>query len=852
MRRREIQQLFAQIVQSEGEDKYTSEEWQEIFDDFWKCMLDITVPCVRLDTPESLDELLRKSKEPVPLSRPPSPDDLEPLSVWRARMRANFKPPQPEKIEKVETQLEEIKKVIKSAPLRKQSPTTVPEFPKRKRGRPRILKKKNETQAAQGKEKQNNKDQVPIKKCSDEVKVKDNKIKDEPLKVEIKSKPFKEIKIIGTEKAPAINIKPKKITQTKRKPMQMQLIKEAHVHPITPINLKITENILIKEKPIQLPLSADDLSLPKNATPSLEADNKINNMPLENITHENHLPKNTSHVLDADNQINNMQFENMTLESHLQLDNEMTELFADNIVDQFMDVEQTVGVEEIDRFIESFSNKTPSEIDDALADTTHFFEKLSKTPIDLDRLDYEYDENLDGDILSMDTSWEGDSDDDNAAKQTKKKYNLKTASNKEQQQPQEIVPSTAKAAAVNKAMARKQAEPQSKGQIIAIIPADDNLSRQMKIKENLQPAQTEALQQSARKTPTAPTTMPKFRIQKISKTQPTQQNYLPLDNIIKSMDTNGPTSQIKKGNGHQTQQQACIERRVTATPAAPAPIFAPPYRRPAPAAAALPVAPPPPAATLPVAPPLAEPLPVAPPAAAVEADLPIKPCKGIYAALFGINCWKYLSKTCEQSNCNHTFNDAIYVQRCLSELHTRELLNSYSFVLRHGMLFKYFFMLYANVFSAKQFLWGLQQMVEDCALYMDLSAPFLMDLYQCLLRHGMPTQAAAGHFMQHLWQPKQACKYIKSTNQLLLILAHADWYSYIPQLDQLLHNEPFPLPLQFLSIIAHNAMTTNQPELVKKASDYLLFYPINKSTENLSSALQLLQSILSYTGGQRS
>lgn len=50
MRRRDILRLWAQIVQHTGIEKYTAEEWQEHYEDFWKCMQTNEKPYIRVES----------------------------------------------------------------------------------------------------------------------------------------------------------------------------------------------------------------------------------------------------------------------------------------------------------------------------------------------------------------------------------------------------------------------------------------------------------------------------------------------------------------------------------------------------------------------------------------------------------------------------------------------------------------------------------------------------------------------------------------------------------------------------------------------------------------------------------
>lgn len=49
MRHRDILRMWSQIVYQIGKDKYTSEEWQENYENFWRCMLSKSEPYIRIE-----------------------------------------------------------------------------------------------------------------------------------------------------------------------------------------------------------------------------------------------------------------------------------------------------------------------------------------------------------------------------------------------------------------------------------------------------------------------------------------------------------------------------------------------------------------------------------------------------------------------------------------------------------------------------------------------------------------------------------------------------------------------------------------------------------------------------------
>ncbi|EDV99100.1 GH13221 [Drosophila grimshawi] len=183
--------------------------------------------------------------------------------------------------------------------------------------------------------------------------------------------------------------------------------------------------------------------------------------------------------------------------------------------------------------------------------------------------------------------------------------------------------------------------------------------------------------------------------------------------------------------------------------------------------------------------------------------------------IFGIKCWRYLDGRCQQLNCNHLLHNIGDVQRTLNHLPPDKVRENYGLLLRHGLLFKAYFPLFAETFARRGMLSNLIEMVKDCDLYLAFSVPFLTELYQLLVRCGLTPDVAASHFMNHLWKPHNAATHPALFEHLLRILASANWINYSEQLEHLFKSG-FPVPTAFFKSILKDAIDKNQIVLAEK------------------------------------
>lgn len=561
---------------------------------------------------------------------------------------------------------------------------------------------------------------------------------------------------------------------------------EAHKLP-TAINLKINTakvpSALLTNSRTSTDDDAENLSFPKFRNSEEQQVDGLNSDLNQTDICEN--PMKTDKLIDIftepDYEIDVVLLDDPILSSPLADQDDICKLLNNEnnvglptLVDTIVDDEETVeeGVEEIDLYLRSFTDKTPSEIDQEIAKSTEFFNSLSgsttdinKTPLELDALMQDvlnYDED-DDDIISVATSWDLDNENNLPA---------------EAIEEQPIVKNVNKS---GKELTRL--EPQN----------------QKEVKSHLSELRSFRIPKQSAGTKVSP-----------AEELQEEKGQEPIEKHQEQPQNNKPEPQVQQ----QKQPAKIVNLRKTTngTAANPsgqaAPVFAPPYRVPAEST----------------------------PVSIVYQNNDRK------ATIFGIKCWRFLVARCGKTNCNHSLNSIGEVQRRLDQMNKMQLCGTYSFVLRYSLLFKTFFLLFANVFGSRLMLTHLVKMIQDCGLYMSLSAPLVNDIFHVLLRYQMSPEIAAGHFMKHLWKPNNAAMCSELTRQLLRILSQADWYNYMENLEQIFYGQKFPIPVDFLTSIARDAVTKNQPMLISKAWELVLFNPIGGNADTLSSVIEILNS----------
>ncbi|XP_060656084.1 uncharacterized protein LOC132791246 isoform X2 [Drosophila nasuta] len=215
---------------------------------------------------------------------------------------------------------------------------------------------------------------------------------------------------------------------------------------------------------------------------------------------------------------------------------------------------------------------------------------------------------------------------------------------------------------------------------------------------------------------------------------------------------------------------------------------------------------------------------------------------GRNSAAFDIKCWKYLDGYCANPNCNHQLSEIGDVRRRLNSMTNKQLIDCYNFMLRHRLLFQKYFALFATIFGSRQMRNYMLRMINDCCLYMELCAPFIVDIYETLLRFHMSPEVTVAHLMKYLWQPNALLQYPLLINELLKILAIEYWHNYMPQLEELFDTLEFPIPLEFGRRIAEFAVTQKNEMLKINVCQLVLYTPIGRSYSTATTVAEILRN----------
>ncbi|XP_017006969.2 protein deadlock isoform X2 [Drosophila takahashii] len=561
----------------------------------------------------------------------------------------------------------------------------------------------------------------------------------------------------------------------KKPPSKPRLQENATNSP--PHKKRTISNITAKSPlmPAHMPPTAINLKCPSNRRPSHLYEHNYNRS-LNDKKHQKPPPVPASSKVDEDPLANEL--DDMHLDSSLgggEVIETGIELMSDS---DLLDtpIEMLREVEEIDRCLENFNNKTPSEIDSQLARTTEFFEKLPSLSTggevgiymgEKDELDYEED---DDDVLSVAASWDG-LDDEIA---------LEPKPNIAVQEPKPISKPAAKEA----------------------------------------PKKIDAVE-----TPKVQGMNP-FRIPKISpeelKTQPSVMRLLYKQEEMekkKNLTTKpAPVAQLADpplaASARQQREEATAARRVKET----LPVFAPPYR--------LPAEPTVPLVNSPVF------IPQLP-------DDPTPPTQGTLSItdIFGVKCMQSVDNMCRSFNCDHTLYSLGEVQRRLVRMDEETLVNTYRQMLRSFNLFQTFSASFVDVYERRQLWQHLLNMLADCRLYKAISAPLLDLVFGALYKCGMQEEAVRC-IMQHLWLPCKASKFRDMTLTVLRILSSANWENYFEKLEELKKIYDFDIPIENLITILQSSVDCRGPKFPKALDLIKLHHETCRKNKTILSLLE--------------
>ncbi|KAM8716655.1 hypothetical protein ACLKA7_003522 [Drosophila subpalustris] len=568
------------------------------------------------------------------------------------------------------------------------------------------------------------KSEKPIK--ANDLRIQDQKQEQQNVKKGTKEKQAlnQERNLNDNSKIAKLNTRARSKRQSKSKPINGIL--NAHM-PLTPINLTYEATTTTSEEPLQSTEIAENLIV-QNQVSSRSDRNSISSDISEIVVDDNltSIPTNESLLI------------NLQIDGYQDISQLLVEDNADLIIDAKENSDgDVIAKDEIERYLQCYSAKTPSEMDHEMADTSSFFDNIPNLTEGADIL------------------------------QTSTKNKLEEL--RSFRIPKKTETNEIPAKQINEQQVTRESNPQKQLQL-------NGYQKKQKVTFRLEQRPLNGYQK------------PNGQIQAKQAPQTVQRNH------------HSHEQQVARSN--------CNESMTTS---ARVPIFAPPYR--------LPVKPTP---SLPMI------------LSANDHD------NGM-SEIFGIKCWHNFMGRCFKTNCIHRLADIGDIKRRLDLMNESQLIVAYQFVLRHKFLFKFCFSLFAEVFGSRAMHTKLVQMVDHCDLYMDCSVPFTTEIFYVMVRYKMTPEVAASHFMKYLWKPINAVVYPDLAIQLLRILASADWYNYTLQLEELFSHKEFQTPIEFIVSIAIDAFAKNQPQLIDKLYEVILFIPFGRNRDALTSIFTILQ-----------
>ncbi|KAL7741017.1 hypothetical protein ACLKA6_013455 [Drosophila palustris] len=784
MRQRDILRMWATIVQHTGKDKYSNEEWQESFEFFCRCMQSPTPPYI-----ENIDQLVKmemdemaKPKQPTRNVKKDSQDvkltedsnnssdigdDLQPLSVLKKRLKLQTESNATNNINnnKQYTQMNlREQKPSKSSTLTAEIPTKCrrtggqvekivqsecqPEMAKTEKEeeldtlQAQIEKQKikknvkgdsikaerliEQSNPIKGQDQKQEKSRRQLKDTTDSkvlksekpIKANDLRIQDQKQEQQNVKKGTKEKQALNQErnlndnsKIAKLNTRARSKRQSKSKPINGIL--NAHM-PLTPINLTYEAATTTSEEPLQSTEIAENLIV-QNQLSSRSDRNSISSDISEIVVDDNltSIPTNESLLI------------NLQIDGYQDISQLLVEDNADLIIDAKENSDgDVIAKDEIERYLQCYSAKTPSEMDHEMADTSSFFDNIPNLTEGADIL------------------------------QTSTKNKLEEL--RGFRIPKKTETNEIPAKQINEQQVTRETNPQKQLQL-------NGYQKKQKVTFQLE--------------------------------QRPLNGYRKLNGQIQAKQAPQTVQRNLHSQSHEQQVAKSNCNDSMPTTSTRVPIFAPPYR--------LPVKPTP---SLPII------------LSANDHD------NGM-SEIFGIKCWHNFIGRCFKANCIHRLADIGDIKRRLDLMNESQLIVAYQFVLRHKFLFKFCFSLFAEVFGSRSMHTKLVQMVDHCDLYMDCSVPFTTEIFYVMVRYKMTPEVAASHFMKYLWKPINAVVYPDLAIQLLRILASADWYNYTLQLEELFSHKEFQTPIEFIVSIAIDAFAKNQPQLIDKLYEVILFIP---------------------------
>ncbi|KPU73195.1 uncharacterized protein Dana_GF15157, isoform F [Drosophila ananassae] len=177
--------------------------------------------------------------------------------------------------------------------------------------------------------------------------------------------------------------------------------------------------------------------------------------------------------------------------------------------------------------------------------------------------------------------------------------------------------------------------------------------------------------------------------------------------------------------------------------------------------------------------------------------------------VYGIKCLQFLDDRCTAVGCSHEMSSVGEVQRRLMQMDESILKKTYCLSLRSIVIFKNYFVSFAEIFVRRNHSRQVLQMISDCRFYKHVAGPLIGSIFGILQQCGMEKEMARV-LMTDLWMPNKAHKFRPLTISILEILSKTNWLDYVDQIFQLGIEYKFCIPMELVYLILEAAKDSRQ------------------------------------------
>ncbi|XP_030380524.1 protein deadlock isoform X2 [Scaptodrosophila lebanonensis] len=490
------------------------------------------------------------------------------------------------------------------------------------------------------------------------------------------------------------------------------------------------------------------------------------------------------------------------------------DLFLKEAVQNFEKNGNNFDGDPIDSCLRNFNSKTPSEIDNEIANTSAFFDKLpnlnavdEKTPLELDAelnntLIYDDD---DEDLISVATSWDGMDDDTFADKQSSTK--------------EKTIPRPLNAIYVATEQ-QEQEQSESAEKTAENSPGNFRIPKKVSLEEG-KPLETST---SLREQPVVMQAL--YMQSSFNDAKRRNAKHKRISTFASASDRPlNSCEQVEPQTLSDNRRLNCFNNVEQS-----APVFPLPYR-------------------LDVVQPVCQPNVTEPFSFIPRAPSPNSHSRNIMQPLlkhwvheiFGVKCYINLDNACSNADCNHSLSLPGDVMSKLSRMGNLDLIIAYRHTIRNKLFFQNYFHLFADIFSSRKMASNLIHMVGACANYRRLCAPQIQHIYACMCQEMTP-DVATSILMTNLWFPAEAVQFPDLSNELLKILAASNWYDYTDSLVQLFYNPNFKVPHDFLNHIIQDTLRKNTPLILSAVWKLIVVLPFETYLDEYKNTLVSLRN----------